>query len=277
MQTKEKNIGKAMQMVLSGIKEALSEPEVTDRVVQNLVKTIKEERCCPLHLTESTDIATCPFVSLSVECFRQQGYELESVTEEHIGLLRLLKNPYLEGFIRISQTVTSTLEYREVMNKIVKEATNIFKAKGCMLLLLDREHSRLDRMAVYGLSEKYLEKGPLNSEMTIKDTLNGTAVQIYDTQNDKRIQYPEHAAAEEIGSILAVPVKIRDRIIGSMRVYTHEKRHFHESEIEYAMAVAGQCGIAIENALMYQKAQEKYESLVEEAHNWMEYCSYTPE
>lgn len=196
-------------------------------------------------------------------------------TEEQIQ--SLFSNPFLRGFMQISRAVTSTLKYQEVLNTIVKQVTDVFNAKGCTLLLLNQDKTGLDQVAAYGLSKKYLEKGPVDVKKSIAETVSGTPQQIYDTQDDPRVQYPAEAAEEGIGSILAIPIKIRDRILGSLRIFTEQKRKFYNEEVDYAMAVAEQCGIAIENAIMYSKGQEKYKSLLSEVHNWIEYCAYKPD
>ncbi|MBC7357128.1 MAG: GAF domain-containing protein [Desulfacinum sp.] len=270
-------VQKALILVLQGLLDSLSEPQVAERVVDRLAKKVQEDGCCPLNVQDVSDLEACPFTALSLECFQRQAFVAEDIDEESVGMLRLFKNPYLQGFMNISRTVTSTLEYRKVLQVIVEEVTKIFQAKGCTLLLLDKDKARLDQAAAYGLSEKYLEKGPLDAEKSIAETTSGTPVQIYDVQNDPRVQYPAEAALEGIGSILAVPIVIRDRVIGSMRIFTERKRRFHKYEVEYAMAVAEQCGIAIENAIMYSKGKEKYRSLLSEVHNWIEYCAYRPE
>lgn len=270
-------ITKALQMVLQGLLDTISNPEMTELIVQNLSKKVQADGCCPLNVTDIGDLEACPFTALSLECFKRQAFLAEQIDEESVAMLRLLKNPYIQGFMNISRAVTSTLEYRTVLQVVVEEVSKIFQAKGCTLLLLDREKTRLDQVAAFGLSEKYLEKGPLDAEKSIAETETGTPVQIHDVETDPRVQYPAEAVLEGIGSILAVPIVIRERVIGSMRIFTAPKRHFHKYEVDYALAVAEQCGIAIENALMYSKGKEKYRSLLSEVHNWIEYCAYSPD
>ncbi len=270
----KQQVAKALTLVLEGLLETLEDSDLADRVVDNLAKRLQAQGCCPLNVSDVSDLEACPFTALSVECFRRQAFVADSIDEESVAMLRLFKNPYLQGFMNISRTVTSTLEYRKVLEVIVAEVAKIFQAKGCTLLLLNKDKTRLDQVAAYGLSEKYLEKGPVYAEKSISETTSSSPVQIYDVENDPRVQYPAEAVQEGIGSILAVPIVIRDRVIGSMRIFTAKKRRFHKYEVEYALAVAEQCGIAIENALMYSKGKEKYRSLLSEVHNWMEYCAY---
>jgi len=275
-QNDQSQVTKALQMVLQGLLDTLANPQMTELIIENLAKKVRADGCCPLNVTDIEDLEACPFTALSLECFNRQAFLAESIDEDSVAMLRLFKNPYIQGFMNISRTVTSTLEYRKVLQVVVEEVTKIFQAKGCTLLLLDQEKTRLDQVAAFGLSEKYLEKGPVSAEKSIAETKSKTPVQIHDVETDPRVQYPAEAVLEGIGSILAVPIVIRDRVIGSMRVFTEKKRHFHKYEMDYALVVAEQCGIAIENALMYSKGKGKYRSLLSEVHNWIDYCAYSP-
>jgi GAF domain-containing protein len=84
------------------------------------------------------------------------------------------------------------------------------------------------------LSDAYLKKGPIDSEESIVESLNGTPVMVMDAQNDDRIQYPEAAKAEGIASILSVPMSVRDKIIGVLRIYASEPKEFSPSFNQYS-------------------------------------------
>jgi GAF domain-containing protein len=81
----------------------------------------------------------------------------------------------------------------------------------------------LELAASTGLSEEYLNKGPVSALHSIADALEDGPIAVYDVSDDPRIQYPEDAKKEGIASILSVPVMIGDEAIGSVRAYTAEK------------------------------------------------------
>ena len=68
--------------------------------------------------------------------------------------------------------------------------------------------------------------------------------------------YHKEAEAEGVASILAVPIAIQDEPVGMMRLLTREVRYFTEAEINFAMTVAEQAGIAVANAVAYRKLHE---------------------
>ncbi|NIR16225.1 MAG: GAF domain-containing protein, partial [Desulfobacterales bacterium] len=51
-------------------------------------------------------------------------------------------------------------------------------------------------------------------------------------------QYPKEAEEEGIASIISVPLRIKGRVIGVMRLYTPEFREFSDEEINSAEVLA---------------------------------------
>jgi GAF domain-containing protein len=97
-------------------------------------------------------------------------------------------------------------------------------------------------------------------ESSVMKALKGIPIAIFDAPNDPRLQYPEEARKEGIKSILVVPIPIRGEICGVLRLLSRSPRVFDQQEKKFVAALAGQCGIAIENARIYedQKRQLSY-------------------
>jgi signal transduction histidine kinase len=157
----------------------------------------------------------------------------------------------------IAKAVTSTLNFTEVLNTIVQSATKEMKAKGCSIRLLDEERRHLRLSAAYGLSEEYLAKGPVDLEKSLVDreALLGKAVALLDITKDSGLQYPEEAAKEGIRSVLRVPLSVRGKPIGVLRLYTAEIHRFTDEEIDFLTTLASQAAVAIENARTYQRLE----------------------
>ena len=71
-------------------------------------------------------------------------------------------------------------------------------------------------------------------------------VVIFAVGDDPRLQYPNEAQKEGIASILAVPIIIGEKLIGSMRVYTAEPWEFTLNDVNFVQAVAQVVGMALE-------------------------------
>ena len=136
---------------------------------------------------------------------------------------------------------------------IVTRLPEIMDLKGCTIRLLDPGKGHLELMAASGLSRKYLDRGSIDDELGTHHALKGEPVVIYDATTDPRIRYQKEAAQEGIAGILAVPIVVKKRIIGVLRLLTASRQDFSDAEINFAMAVAEQGGIAIQNSISYNK------------------------
>jgi len=169
---------------------------------------------------------------------------------------------YLSAFIHITRAISSSLDLKEVLHLIVKNTCEITGSKGCTLMLLDEKGQRLEVKASFGLSDQYIGKGPLSADKSISDTLRGETIIIEDAASDPRVQYPQEAKKEGIASIVSVPINLRGRTIGVLRLYTPVPCKFTQDDIQFLIAIAEQSGIAIENAKMYEHVRANYERLM---------------
>jgi len=185
---------------------------------------------------------------------------LWSRTRELARLKEKLEGAYYKTktLYDIAQAVTSTLNFTEVLNTIVQQATKAMNAKACSIRLLDQEKRQLWIGAAYGLSQEYLSKGAVDLDKSLIDrgALRGKPVSVLDVTKDPGFQYPEEAKKEGIRSVLCVPLIVREQPIGVLRLYTGEIHRFTEEEVEFLSALASQGAVAIENARTYQRLEE---------------------
>ena len=169
---------------------------------------------------------------------------------------------FLDSFREVVKAVNSTLDRQEVLDLLVNNVTQVMDLKGSAIRLLDPRKRTLELAASHGLSQKYLTKGPVDADQSLADAMNGKTISVYKVIEDPRAQYPKEAQEEGIASIISVPLRIKGRVIGVMRLYTPEPREFSEEEINSAEALAEMGAIAIENARMYEKIKRDYETLM---------------
>lgn len=160
---------------------------------------------------------------------------------------------FLKEVQMISKLVGSTLDLDVVLQTIVECLPRSLQAQGCTIRLLTPETNRLVLAAAAGLSQEYLDRGDVVEEQNTMRALQGKPVAIYDVENDDRVHYHHHMSREGIRSLLAVPIKVKDEVIGIIRVLAREHRNFSEAEINFALAVAEVGGAAITNASTYRK------------------------
>lgn len=167
-----------------------------------------------------------------------------------------------DTFEEIKSAISSTLNLREVLDLIVQGVVKVMKVKGGTLSLLDKKREKLRVFASRGLSKNYVEKGPLDSSKSIGEMiLGGKHVWIKDASSDPKVQYPREAMREGVVSMLSVPLIVRNKVIGALRVYTSEEREFSEDEIKFLYGFAEQVAMAVDNARSYEDVKDEYEAL----------------
>jgi Signal transduction histidine kinase len=83
---------------------------------------------------------------------------------------------------------------------------------------------------------------------------------VLDVASDPSVQYPEEIKKEGIVSMLAVPLQGREKVIGTLRLFTRERREFTQEEIDFVSALASQGAISIENAKFYDALKRQDEA-----------------
>jgi GAF domain-containing protein len=159
---------------------------------------------------------------------------------------------YFKAILEIGRKINATRKLDEILNLIVTQLTRVMDLKACTIRLIAENSRKLELKAAYGLSKSYLERGPLDDELATYYLMKGEPVVIPDATVDLHTIYHKEAAEEGVGSVLAVPILYMDETIGIIRLLTSEIRYFSAADINFAMAVAEQGGIAIQNAVRYQ-------------------------
>ena len=168
----------------------------------------------------------------------------------------------LKGLLEISKAVNSALEVKKVLHLLVKTATTALHIKAAAVRLLDEKRQKMELVASYGLSDRYINKGPVGTDKSLTEAMMGKAVSIYDVAQDPHATYPKEAAEEGIKSILSVPINLKGNVIGVLRIYTSAPRDFSDDEITFISSLAEQTALAMENARLYQKLKGEYEELM---------------
>lgn len=169
-------------------------------------------------------------------------------------------NQKLEILIAIARAVSSTLGLRPRLDFICGSIREAMEIKGVSIRLLDEWTNRLELVSACGLSDEYINKGPVDADKSLARALSGEPHLVLNVADDPSVQYPREAANEGIVSMLSLPLKGRERVIGTLRLYTSEQRQFTESEMEFLATLASQGAIFIENAKIYDVLKKQDEA-----------------
>lgn len=153
-----------------------------------------------------------------------------------------------------ARLVGSTLDLPQVLDRIVNSTAQAMGVRACSIRLIDPTGSRLEPVAVHGLSETYLNKGPIEIDTNplARQVLSGKIVNIPDAHSSPLLQYPEEARQEGIRSMLSAPLVGKSGPMGILRLYAVEPDRFSPEDETFLAAIAAQGSIAIDNALAYR-------------------------
>jgi len=183
-----------------------------------------------------------------------------------IGQARLFEriNQNSTLFLNLASSINSTLDIKKILHILSAEICEALNMKGVAIRLLNNETGNLELVASYGLNEEFINKGPVSAEKSISQVLKGETIIVEDVATDDRIEYREETLKEGIASILCVPIKSREEVIGVMKLYSDAVRKYPQDVIILVNALAHTGGLAIQNASMYLSLQEDKKSLEED-------------
>jgi signal transduction histidine kinase len=158
--------------------------------------------------------------------------------------------------VSVVQRVSASLDAGEVIATVVSAAREATGAKASSLRLLAPDQHTLVVRAAEGLSKAYMDKGPVDVRRNPLDrkVLAGQIVQVRDVTTDPLFLYRDQAREEGIVSLLCVPLRQKDQIVGVLRVYSAYPRRFGPREIRIVTAMAAQAVVALRHAELHQTA-----------------------
>ena len=162
----------------------------------------------------------------------------------------------VETLAAVVHTITTENYLDRILQVISEMVAETFESPVCSIMIVDETKQELVINAARCSSAEYMQKLPIK----IEDSLIGRVVSerqpitVLDVAEERLYRYPELARRTNITSLLSVPLITRDRVIGTLNIYTRDRRLFSEEEIGFAKAVGGQAALAIENARLMSEA-----------------------
>ena len=151
----------------------------------------------------------------------------------------------LEIFQLVFEVITKSENADTMANQLTQVLVGALGLKGATIFVLNPELEELEILASSGLSINYVNKGPVLVDKSIKLSSNREPVIISDVTTSDRLQYPENAQEEEIRAIVSLPISLRGKIVGALRLYRSQVWDISERDIEHLQVVAQNIGVAL--------------------------------
>ncbi|MFH0754623.1 MAG: GAF domain-containing protein [Candidatus Omnitrophota bacterium] len=168
-----------------------------------------------------------------------------------------------DTLVKVSQTITSEKYLDEILSLIVVVTAEMLNSKICSIMLLDARGVELSIKATQSLSDDYKKKPNLRVDSSLMGEVvkSKHSLVIDDVRREKRYFYREMAIREGLTSMLAVPMIVKDKVVGVINVYTKEPHVFTQDEIGVLQMVANQSAVAVENTKLMEESLKAREAL----------------
>ncbi len=169
----------------------------------------------------------------------------------------------IEALKEISTAISSDRYIEDVLKLIVTVTANVMDSKVCSLWLIDEKEDCLKIRATQTMNKEYLKERSLKL---------GEGIVGYVAQQDKPAiilnvleepRYKEKELAKNMGlcSMLSVPMRVKDKVIGVLNIYKSYLHEFTKTELDLLTTVATQAAICIENTELMVRSKVIQEEL----------------
>ncbi|MBN8655242.1 MAG: GAF domain-containing protein [Anaerolineae bacterium] len=182
------------------------------------------------------------------------GTKMETFQREHGNMLALVET---------GQVINSSLELDEVLRIVMDNIVRLTKAERGFLMLRNENGEMIARIARNWEMES-INASEKNVSRTIVQRVidTGESVVTTNAQEDQRFVGQESIVAFNLRSILCVPLKVKNELIGV--IYADNRIRtgiFADTEKELLQAFANQAAIAIDNARLFSSLKGTLEEV----------------
>ncbi len=174
-------------------------------------------------------------------------------TDRSIPPVKMLATMY-----EITQIINTIRDLTELLNRVLDLAIQIVSAERGLIFLRDEATGDLRVRVARNLEHETIRDAGEYSLRILREAQEGRSIVTVDAGSDARFQAYDSVSLYNIRSLVCVPLRIRDRVLGT--VYLDSRRPgdlFGEEDLKFLEAFANQAAIAIENAQLYEALKEE--------------------
>lgn len=174
----------------------------------------------------------------------------------------------------VASALGQSLRLDEVMQIALDKSMAILDADGGIICVLDEEHEELVATAHRGISDELfaqLRRAKLSAHAVGAEVIRtGRPVMVDDAFADPATA--ETAKREGFRTVMAIPLLAKGKAVGVLALVRRQERLFSPADAALLATVAGQAGVAIQNAALYAQVQglavvEERERMAREMHD----------
>ena len=163
----------------------------------------------------------------------------------------------LEALYEAARLVVSQFDLKKRLERILDSAIRVTGADRGFIVLADAAGRHLHTEVAREMGSDVAEGSP-SLGIASRSAIHGEMVLVEDALRDARFSTRESVILGQIRSAMSVPLKVENRLLGSIYVDSRNEEHrFTEEDLELFEAVASQSAIAIENVQLTERMIEE--------------------
>jgi len=160
------------------------------------------------------------------------------------------------ALVAVIGQATAELSVAHTLQTAVDRVAGLLAAER-VAVYLRTDEARLEPAAERGLSGPHARLAERLLDLALGPARGRAAVEVADVARDPRMLGAAAAARQaEIGAVLAVPLLVRDEVIGLLAVYPKARRSASGHETALLAALAGQLAVAVQNAQLHERSTQ---------------------
>jgi putative nucleotidyltransferase with HDIG domain len=215
-----------------------------------------------MNVVDSLSRSGNPIVSAAIQDITRISQSLLMLEQSVSDQLKTKQNQ-LVALMNVGQMINSSLGLKRVLEEVMDSLIALMRAERGFLMLREPNGELSVRIA-RGIDQINLDAEAFKVSRTVVRRVVdlGEPVLTTNAQADPRFDAQLSVAAYHLRSILCVPLKLKNELIGV--VYVDNRAHsgiFQESDLVLISAFADQAAVAIDSARLFEELQESHREL----------------
>lgn len=257
-------LGEGITGSAAALRQPLLVPDVrTDPRYLNALDAVRAELAVPM-LVRGRLVGVIDLQSTRLNAFSDQDRALLALIASRVGVTidnaRLYRrveqqNRTLRLLAHLSQEFSSILDIDELLTKIAISVRSLINFDAFSIYLVQEERDLLRCR----FSQRYDDEKASDDNVRMGEGITGAAaassqvINVPDVTHDPRY-IPSHS---DIRSEVAVPLILRDRVIGVMDLESVRFAFFREDHVRALKLLAPQIATSVENARLYEELAQR--------------------
>ena len=158
----------------------------------------------------------------------------------------------------VAAVVSRSLELQQVLTNALDKTLEIMEMEAGGIYLLKEDTEVLVIAANKGLDTEFvgeIDNLAVGEGFSGRVVLSGEPLVVQDLSTDPRLTRPV-VRENNFHAMVITPLVSRAKVLGTLFVLTHSHREFSQQDIDLLTSIGGQIGVAVENARLYEQAQQ---------------------